>query len=227
VSGLLRHADGSDAAAFVLKVCGITRERDALHAVEHGATAIGFIFWPRSPRYIAPDAAGAIISRLPDHVVPVGVFVDEPIGSLRESVARSGVQVAQLHGAEAPDYAGALTMPLLKSITLLTGLPEPGAWPTGTAFLLDAFDPVRRGGTGATVDWTAAAGMARRVPMVLAGGLTAENVAEAIAAVRPAGVDVSSGVEESPGVKDLDKVRRFLDNARRAMAGTMLKAVTK
>jgi phosphoribosylanthranilate isomerase len=216
----------SDVAAdgFVMKICGITSVADAMHAVGCGATAIGFVFWPRSPRYVAPAAAARIIGRLPADVVPVGVFVDEPIVQLREIVARTGIGAVQLHGAEPPAYAVGLALPLLRSVGIQADDVELEAWPAQTMFLIDAVDPIRRGGTGATVDWARAAAIARRAPVVLAGGLTPENVAEAVATVRPLGVDVSSGVEVSPGVKDLDKVQRFLVNARHALIQTDVKA---
>ena len=199
-----------------LKVCGITRLTDALHAVQYGATALGFVFWAKSPRGVTLERAQEIIAELPSNVTTVGVFVNEPVAGVRQIVAASGVSMVQLHGDEPPAYADALTVPLLRSVTL-DELPDVfDDWPPQTAWLLDAADPVRRGGTGKTVDWERAATAVRGRRIILAGGLTPENVAEAIAVVRPAGVDVSSGVEESPGVKDFAKVARFLENAKRA-----------
>jgi phosphoribosylanthranilate isomerase len=199
-----------------LKVCGITRLTDALYAVQQGATAIGFVFWAKSPRAIDPERAKEIVAELPSNVTPVGVFVNEPVDGVRRIVAATGLAMVQLHGDEPPAYAAVLPVPLLRSVTL-DEVPDVFAdWPPQTAWLLDAADPVRRGGTGKTVDWERAAVAARDRRVILAGGLTPENVAEAIATVRPAGVDVSSGVEESPGVKDFARVARFLQNARRA-----------
>jgi phosphoribosylanthranilate isomerase len=199
-----------------LKICGITRLSDALHAVEHGADALGFVFWPESPRHISPERAAAIIAALPPGVETVGVFVNESVEGIRVVVAQTGISTIQLHGDEAPAYADALDWPLLRAITVDQVGQASTAWPPGTTFLLDTADPVRRGGTGKTVDWQRAAVAARGRRIVLAGGLTPDNVVDAIATVRPLGVDVSSGVEDAPGVKNADKVARFLASARSA-----------
>lgn len=199
-----------------VKICGITRLSEALHAVEHGAGALGFVFWPPSPRHISPERAAEIIAALPPGVSTVGVFVNESVEGIRAVVARSGISMIQLHGDEGPAYAGALDRPVLRAITVDQAEQAFTAWPPGTIFLMDAADRVRRGGTGKTIDWQRAAAPARGRRVVLAGGLTPDNVADAIGAVRPFGVDVSSGVEEAPGVKNADKVARFLASARSA-----------
>jgi phosphoribosylanthranilate isomerase len=202
-----------------IKVCGITRAEDAQHAAAHGATALGFVFWARSPRIVTAAQAADIIAALPAAVTPVGVFVNEPIDGIRSIVEQTGIRVVQLHGDESPDYADALDCPVLRAVRVNDGDVVSGSWPAETTFLVDTVDPVRRGGTGVAVDWKRAAALARERRIVLAGGLTPANVAEAITAVRPFGVDVSSGVEASPGVKDFDKVARFLANARSAFTG--------
>jgi phosphoribosylanthranilate isomerase len=199
-----------------VKVCGITRLTDALHAVEKGATALGFIFWPRSPRAVSPSRAAEIIAELPTSLMTVGVFVNEPIDGIRAMVARTGITAVQLHGDEPPAYADALEWPLFRAVDADEIEDACEAWSEQTTLLLDTIDPVRRGGTGVPVDWARAAGVAQARRIVLAGGLTPENVTDAIRAVRPYGVDVSSGVELSPGVKDFDKITRFVANARRA-----------
>ena len=199
-----------------LKVCGITRLTDALHAVHAGATALGFVFWPHSPRYVTPERAAEIISELPSTIVTVGVFVNDPVDSIRAVLARSRITTVQLHGDEPPAYAEGLSWPIIRSVSVEEAGEACPAWPAETVFLVDTVDPVRRGGTGGQVDWTRAASVARNWRILLAGGLTPENVAQAIATVRPYGVDVSSGVEQSPGVKDFDKVSRFVANARSA-----------
>jgi phosphoribosylanthranilate isomerase len=199
-----------------IKICGITRLTDALHAVDQGATALGFIFWPRSPRAVSPARAAEIIAELPSGVMTVGVFVNEPIEGIHAMVARTGITAVQLHGDEPPAYADAIEWPLLRAVDADEVADACDAWSEKVTLLLDTIDPVRRGGTGVPVDWTIAAGVAEARRVVLAGGLTPENVAGAIRAVRPYGVDVSSGVELTPGVKDFGKVSRFVTNARRA-----------
>jgi len=202
-----------------LKICGITRSADAVHAVGSGATAIGFVFWRQSPRWIDPDRAAAIVRDMPPGVTTVGVFVDESPDVVRRVAREVGLGAVQLHGDETPADARELGVPVLRAIALDGFESACEVWPVDTTWLLDAIDPARRGGTGQQVDWGRAAGVAARARVVLAGGLTPQNVADAIARVRPYGVDVSSGVEESPGVKDFVKVSRFLASARAAFAG--------
>ena len=199
-----------------IKVCGITRLTDALHAVQQGATAVGFVFWPRSPRAVSVERAAEIIAELPSGITAVGVFVNESIDGIRAVVAGSLINAVQLHGDEPPAYADALEWPLIRAVGLDEVDEACGAWSEETALLLDTIDPLRRGGTGLLLDWTRAAAVARRRRIILAGGLTPDNVSSAIRAVRPFGVDVSSGVESTPGVKDFAKVTRFIGNARHA-----------
>ena len=203
-----------------VKVCGITRLTDALHAVEQGATAIGFVLWPRSPRAVTVECAADIVAALPSHVMRVGVFVNEPLESIRGIAERTRLTAVQLHGDEPPAYAEALDWPVLRAVSVAELDQVCEAWPPETALLVDNIDPVRRGGTGAVIDWSQAAAIALKRRIVLAGGLTPDNVASAIRAVRPFGVDVSSGVEASPGVKDFDKVTQFIANAREAFEET-------
>lgn len=200
-----------------IKICGITRVEDARHAAAHGATALGFVFWPSSPRYIAPLRAADIIAALPAGVTTVGVFVNETMEGIQRVIAETAVSAVQLHGEESPSYAAALRCPVLRAVDLDTADAACTAWPPEVMLLVDAADRVRRGGTGKVVDWPRAAAVARRRPVVLAGGLTESNVAEAIAVVGPFGVDVASGVEDAPGVKNVDKVTRFLASARSAL----------
>lgn len=197
-----------------IKICGITRAQDARAAVESGATALGFVFWPRSPRYVDPNTAEGIIRTLPKDVTPVGVFVNQPVDEIEQIADQTGIQLVQLHGDEPASYTSALTRPVMKAMSLVAADAFADAWPADIAILLDAHDPVRRGGTGTAVDWAHAARIAARRRVVLAGGLTPDNVQEAIAVVQPYGVDVSSGVERSPGIKDAEKVTRFLEQVR-------------
>jgi phosphoribosylanthranilate isomerase len=197
---------------MLLKICGLTSEEDAAHAAAAGATALGVIFAPASPRCVSADRARDIVKAVPDTVPVVGVFVDATLQEIVAVVAHTGIRVVQLHGDEPESYAAALKMPLLRAAGVDAAVER---WPSAT-LLLDATSGPERGGTGRLVDWTRAAAIASRRPVVLAGGLTPDNVADAIATVRPYGVDVSSGVETRPGVKDRDKVTRFLNQARRA-----------
>ncbi len=197
---------------MIVKICGITRPQDAERAVALGATAIGFIFWPSSPRRVGLEAARSIGRLVPASVLKVGVFVDAPAAELARTVDEAGLDAVQLHGSESPDLVRGLEARVIKAVAL--GSPDAEAqiaqW-TGTTLLLDAHDPVRHGGTGRVVDWDRAAGLARRHEVILAGGLNPENVAEAVRRVRPAGIDVSSGVEQTPGVKDLVKLAALFD----------------
>lgn len=201
---------------MIVKICGITRPQDAERAVALGATAIGFIFWPSSPRRVELEAARSIASRLPASAMKVGVFVDPTADELSRAVRQVGLDAVQLHGSESPGVARGLDARVIKAIALGSADADLqiAQW-TGTTLLLDAHDPVRRGGTGQVVDWDRAAEIARRHEVILAGGLNPANVAEAVRRVRPAGIDVSSGVEQTPGVKDLVKLAALFD----ALAG--------
>jgi phosphoribosylanthranilate isomerase len=192
----------------LVKICGVTRLVDAELAVECGAGALGFVFWPDSPRFVDPDSARTIVAALPPGVIPVGVFVNQSREYVNEVAATVSLGAVQLHGDESVEYARAMTRPVLKAIALAEASEASiDAWPIETMMLLDVHDPIRRGGTGRTVDWSRASSVARRRPVILAGGLTPENVGDALSRVRPSGIDVSSGVERSPGVKDPDKLK--------------------
>jgi phosphoribosylanthranilate isomerase len=184
---------------MMVKICGITRQQDAEVAIDHGASAIGFIFWPSSPRFIDPYRARKIAKALPPFVSTVGVFVNQPREYINGVASLVPLSVVQLHGDETPDFASHLSRPVLKAVTQGQSARE---WPTPAMLLVDVHDPVKRGGTGRVVDWSMAAALARERRIVLAGGLTPDNVAEAVAAVQPWGIDVSSGVEKSLGIKD-------------------------
>lgn len=198
-----------------VKICGITSAADALLAAEAGADAIGLIFWPLSKRHVDVDRAQTIARALPPFVSVVGVFVDETPDAVRSVADAVGLSAVQLHGRErAADWAR-FPRPVLKAMPVEAYADS--EWRTArAAVLVDAHDPVTIGGTGRTVDWDQARAIASTRPLVLAGGLTPDNVAQAVAHVRPWGVDVASGVEQSPGVKDPDKVRAFVAAARTA-----------
>ena len=196
-----------------IKMCGVTRPEDARLAVALGVDALGFVFWPRSPRYVTAAQAAAIASALPPMVCTVGVFVDQPVEEVRRIAAEVGLSAVQLHGDEPPPSWSLVPGVCLKAVGEGAGADPASiaAWPPHVYPLVDAVDPVRRGGTGRPADWAAAAALARVRPMVLAGGLDAGNVADAIARVRPYAVDVSSGVERSPGIKDSIRLRAFVE----------------
>ncbi len=205
-----------------IKICGIKREDDALAAVHAGVDALGFVFVPGTPRFVEPAAARRIIDRLPPFVARVGLFVDADAETIAATLAATGIDTVQLHGEETPEFAEqwrgrAKVMKAFRMRgpeTLESMEPYRHAV---DAWLLDAHVPGVSGGTGARFDWDLAVeASCRGVPIVLAGGLRPDNVAEAVARVRPYAVDVSSGVESSPGRKDASKVRALVKAVRAA-----------
>ena len=197
-----------------VKICGITNLDDALGAVDAGADALGFNFYRRSPRYITPQDARRIIGRLPESVLAVGVFVNE---AEPETVARmasdANLKAVQLHGDESPAYARALkNFFVIKALRVSEDfVPERVTEYETEAILLDSFDSRERGGTGRTFDWEVARRVRELVPkLYLAGGLSVENVAEAVERVEPYAVDACSRLESAPGRKDLERVREFI-----------------
>ncbi len=194
-----------------VKVCGICRLEDAELAIALGAAAIGFVFWPGSPRYCEPDGAQAIAAQLPAHITLVGVFVDQPVEQVIQIAQHVPLGAVQLHGTESVADFDRVRQPLIKAVPVTEGLePDTVDWlPEGVTVLLDAHDPIRRGGTGRTIDWKVAASIASRRRTILSGGLNAANVRDAIVEVRPHMIDVSSGVESAPGRKDAGKLEAF------------------
>jgi phosphoribosylanthranilate isomerase len=192
-----------------VKICGITRREDAVAAAEMGADAIGFIFWPGSPRFIDPYRARAIAAALPRLVGTIGVFVDQPLEYVAAVSKLVRLFAIQLHGSETPQFAAALERPVVKAISPVFNAHDD--WPSNVTLLLDAHDPVKKGGTGSRIDWDLASGIAAQRPVLLAGGLNPDNVREAIDRVRPFGIDVSSGVEQSPGVKNHERLQALFE----------------
>jgi phosphoribosylanthranilate isomerase len=195
-----------------VKVCGITRPEDAELSVRLGAAALGFNFYPRSPRSIGPRAARGIIEGLPPFVTAVGVYADEADAEHVIVVAQeAGVRILQFHGPRLPDLDGPLAAySIIRAVAVSEGFEVKSlAGLRAQAFLLDAFHPELKGGTGKTFDWALARKATEYGTIILAGGLNPENVGKAIAEVRPFAVDVASGVESSPGEKDPEKVRAF------------------
>jgi phosphoribosylanthranilate isomerase len=202
-----------------IKICGITNAEDADAAVKGGADALGFVMYRKSPRWVDPSAARAIVAGLPPFVLAVGVFVNEEADRVRALMDECGFAFAQLHGDESALYCERLGRPALKALRLkdratLLALAEFQGRANVRGFVIDAFSDQAYGGTGQTVDWALAQEAARSTPIILAGGLNPANVADAIRVVRPYGVDVSSGVEQSPGKKDPHKVKAFIEAAR-------------
>ncbi len=202
-----------------VKICGITSAEDAAVAVEAGADALGFVFYRKSPRYIEPLVAKQIIMGLPPLVTAVGVFVDEEQQVVRSLMDDCGLALAQLHGQESAVYCQELGRPVLKALRVkdrssFLALAEFQGRAGVRGFVLDAFSDQAYGGTGQVIDWELAAEVARAAHILLAGGLTPDNVATAIQSVQPYGVDVSSGVEREPGKKDHEKVRAFIRAVR-------------
>lgn len=198
-----------------VKICGITTPHDALVAQAAGADAIGMIFAPRSSRVVSPEQAAAISAAVGPFITKIGVFVDADLGLVQRLIDELRLDAVQLHGAESPEYAAALTQrtKVVRAVRF-TVAPTPNAvdgYPAD-AFLLDGAVP----GSGTVFDWSAAAAWRGHPRLVLAGGLTPDNVAEAITALRPYAVDVASGVESAPRTKDADAIQRFVAEARGA-----------
>ena len=203
-----------------IKICGITRREDADQAAALGASFVGFVMWKNSPRYIPLDRVRRIVSMLPATVTPVGVFVN-PTADEVNAATDAGISVAQIHG-DANGWHGGLVpgVEVIRAVHLAEGRHdaiEPDV--PDHRILLDAHDPVRHGGTGKTIDWSRARVIAQARQVILAGGLTPDNVRQAIGEVRPFAVDVSSGVELRPGIKDHGLLQRFIAAAK-AIEGT-------
>lgn len=201
----------------LVKICGITRVEDARAVAAAGADAIGFVFWPGSPRHVTPRAAGALSAAVPPLVRKVGVFVDQASAEIEEAVGLAGLDIVQLHGAEPADLARRLSRPVWRAVhdamppEALDGYPA-------AAFLVDGAPVGTYGGAGVAPDETRISMAGRLGPLVLAGGLTTETVGPAVARYRPHAVDVSSGVETAPGIKDHARVRAFVAQVRQAAA---------
>ncbi len=199
-----------------VKICGNTNLADALAAVEAGADALGFIFYDRSPRHILVSDAAEIVRQLPPFVMKVGVFVNPPEELVLRATAECGLNLLQFHGDEAPGFCTQFGLMSMKAFRVrdAESLKALADYPTD-AWLLDAWSPKATGGTGETFDWALAAEAVKLGrPVFLAGGLTPENVAEAIRVVQPFGVDVASGVESVPGRKDHARLRAFIQAVR-------------
>ena len=191
----------------LVKICGITAPADAVAAAATGASAIGLVFWPSSPRAVDAAQARQIIAAVPPFVSVIGVFVNQ-VDEARQLARELGLSAVQFHGDESADDCAAVGVRVIKSIAVRdeSAIATALSLPDEVTVLLDAHDPARRGGTGQPVDWSVAREIARRRMTILSGGLTPHNVAQAVADTRPWAIDVSSGVESAPGKKDVGKI---------------------
>ena len=204
--------------ATAVKICGITRVEDALAAAHCGAHAIGLIFHAGSPRLVSHDMARSIVDALPAFITPVALFVDARPEDIERVIATVKPQLLQFHGDESPEFCSRFALPYIKAIKVRPGvdlLQYARHYRTAKGLLLDAFVDGSHGGTGSTFDWALIPDQLP-LPLILAGGLHQDNVAEAIRRVRPWAVDVSSGVEAAKGIKDAAKVAAFIRGARNA-----------
>jgi phosphoribosylanthranilate isomerase len=200
-----------------IKICGITNLEDAMAAAEDGADALGFIFYKKSPRYVEPSKAAEIIHQLPPFITPVAVFVNEREEKIRDIQFTTGIKVLQFHGDERPEFCDRFATRVIKAFQVKDkeSIKHMAHYHVG-AFLLDSYKDGERGGTGTTFDWHLAVVAKTLGRVVLAGGLTPENVAEAVKLVQPYGVDVAGGVEREKGIKDHAKLKKFITEVRRA-----------
>lgn len=199
-----------------VKVCGITRIEDALNAVQLGADAIGFVFWTKSARFISPQEARKIIMALPPFLSTVGVFVDPDPEWVEETCSVAGLSLLQFHGDESAEFCGQFSLPYIKAVRLRTGvdlLQYAARYSNARALLLDTYVEGKPGGTGTTFDWSLIP-QNLQMPLILSGGLHADNVSLAIRETCPWAVDVSSGVEVGKGIKDRDKIAAFMTGVR-------------
>lgn len=195
-----------------IKICGITRLEDGLAAARAGAHAIGLVFYPGSARYVVPANAAKIIRALPPFITTVGLFVNATAAEVRTALSEAPVDLLQFHGDEAPEFCRQFERPFVKAVRMRRGidlLQYAQNYQDAKALLLDAYVEGLEGGSGVTFDWNLVPGKLA-VPVILSGGLTAENVAEAVRRVRPFAVDVSSGVESAKGIKDASKIAAFM-----------------
>ncbi|MBW2307344.1 MAG: phosphoribosylanthranilate isomerase [Deltaproteobacteria bacterium] len=198
-----------------VKICGITRVEDALEAARCGADALGFVFYPPSPRSVTPDEAESIIRKLPPYVLRVGVFVNAPLDEMERVAGQCRLDALQLHDTPAwVRRALRARWRIILALSVNQGKMPEMAEHEADALLLDTYVEGLHGGTGQSFDWLAARAITTDIPIILAGGLTPENVAEAVQVAGPYGVDVASGVESHPGVKDAEKVSRFITMAK-------------
>jgi phosphoribosylanthranilate isomerase len=207
-----------------IKICGITNLKDARAAVVAGADWLGFIFYKKSPRFVSPAVVQSIVSRLPESIKKVGVFVDESAARVRMIADACGLDVLQFHGQEASTYLKRFKgYRVMKAVRVKNAASLKRAKAsTADHLLFDAFDPKAMGGTGKVFDWDLLSEINKiKKPVFISGGLSADNVTALLERIRPFGVDVSSGVEKSPGKKDVRKMKRFIKTVRQATRSSL------
>lgn len=223
-----------------IKICGLTRENDALVAAQMGADFLGFVFVPSSPRCVDAERARRIVHYVrgwmkqehdrrqldarcapfePREIRFVGVFANQERAEIESVVRCAGLDVAQLHGDESPELVASMTLPVIKAFRVGDELTEPVGFGAAHWYLFDAASRSALGGTGTRFDWRLVRDLGEEKPFFLAGGLSPENVGEAVRVVHPFGVDVSSGVESASGIKDHEKIRRFIEEVRSEVKG--------
>jgi len=198
-----------------VKICGITRPEDVRAAVDAGADALGFVFAPRSSRVLNPDVAANLVRGVPAFISRVGLFMDQDAAEIDRVLERVPLNLLQFHGCEDAAFCRQFGLPYVKALAMGTGLSLAEAereFDDAAALLLDSHRPGEVGGTGRTFDWADIP--AHQLPLILAGGLTPDNVRRAVRQVRPWAVDVSSGVEDAPGIKSAEKMKRFISEAK-------------
>ena len=201
-----------------IKICGLTRMEDALFAADQGADFLGFIFVPSTPRFVEPERVAEITAALRDRDRRpqfVGVFRDASAAYMRGIAATAGLDRVQLHGAENDDDIRAVGLPAIKTFRVGDTLPDTSSHAAADWFLFDTYEERRVGGTGRRFDWSLLSKYPRKKPFFLAGGLNADNIAAAVSLVRPDGIDVASGVESAPGIKDHAKIEKLFERVRR------------
>lgn len=199
-----------------VKICGITRTQDALAAISYGADAIGFVFWQQSSRNILPQQARTITKNIPAFVTTVGVYVDPTIDWVNETSTTANLGLLQFHGDETPEFCDQFALPYIKALRIKEGvdlLEYANRYQSAKALLLDTYSANMPGGTGEVFDWKLIPSNLP-LPIILSGGLTPDNVVHAITKVRPWAVDVSSGVEASKGIKDINKISAFMQKVK-------------
>ncbi len=200
-----------------VKICGITRPEDALAAAQLGADAIGLVFYPKSPRYVEASQAAEIISVIPPFMTTVALFLDAQKDVIQEVLSTVPVDLLQFHGDECPTDCGTFGRPYIKAIGMKGGVDAQAyaaTYPDAQGYLLDSHAVGEAGGTGTSLDWSSLPKLKK--PVILAGGLRPENVAEAVQQSRPYAVDISSGVESSPGIKDKALMKAFISEVKKA-----------